>query len=103
MRNPWSLTTQGKNEMKAPELSTSRRAAFTQSVTYRIEGMNSPNATESLKASLQAHRGVDAVEVLAERGEVRIVYEPAHIDAARIADAIEKSGHRVLNPQRWGC
>lgn len=89
--------------MSASEISTRRRAAVTQSVIYRIEGMNSPNAIEALKGSLQALGGIDAVEILAERGEVRIVYEPAHIDAGRIADAIEKSGHRVLNPQRWGC
>lgn len=53
----------------------------------------------------QAYRflSIDGVEVSAESAEVRIVYESAKIDAARIADAIEKSGHRVPNPQRWGC
>lgn len=76
---------------------------FTQSVTYRIEGVNSAKVAESLKASLRAHPGIDAVDVSAETEEARIVYEPAKTNAGRIADAIEKSGHRVLNPQRWGC
>lgn len=76
---------------------------FTQSVAYRVEGVSSAKAAESLKASLRAHPGIDAVDVSAESGEAWIVYEPAKIDAGRIADAIEKCGHRVLNPQRWGC
>lgn len=76
---------------------------FTQRVTYRIDGVSSEKAAESLKAALRAHPGIDAVDVSAETEEARIVYEPAKTNAARIADAIEKSGHRVLNPQRWGC
>lgn len=76
---------------------------FTQSVTYKVEGLSSAKAADSLKASLRAHPGIDAVHVSAESEEARIVYEPAKIDARRIADAIEKSGHRVLSPQPWGC
>lgn len=79
------------------------QAALTQSVTYRMEGLNASRDADSLKASLREQRGVRSVDVSPERGEARVVYEPSTTDSMRIAQVIESLGYRVTNKQPWGC
>lgn len=58
--------------------------------------MHCTGCANTVHMLLSAHDGVQAAEVSYERGEARVLYEPALTDTARIAAAIEKPGYRVL-------
>jgi DNA-binding transcriptional MerR regulator/copper chaperone CopZ len=66
------------------------------SVTFRIEGMHCNGCADTLTALLDAAAGVYEAEVSLERGEARVLYEPALTDPARLAATIEKPGYRVV-------
>jgi copper chaperone CopZ len=82
---------------------SSSGARPTQSVNYKIGGMQSRERANALNARLESHRGVRNAETSFERGESRVVYEPALTDSVRIAEEIEHSGYRILDKQPWGC
>lgn len=63
---------------------------------FRVEGLRCGGCVETLKALLGAEAGVYAAEVSLERGEARVLYDPARVDARRLAQTIEKPGYRAI-------
>lgn len=63
---------------------------------FRIEGMHCNGCVDTLKALLGAEAGVHAAEVSLERGEARVLYDPARVDAQRLSQTIGKPGYRVI-------
>jgi copper chaperone len=66
------------------------------SLTLKIEGMNCDGCAETLHAMLQRQTGVKTATVTFERGEARILYDPAMIDEDRLVAALQRPGFRVI-------
>jgi DNA-binding transcriptional MerR regulator/copper chaperone CopZ len=76
----------------------SRRAAKRgnmKTVTFRVEGMHCTGCVDTLEALLDAEAGVYEADVSLERGEARVLFDPAATDPARLAATIEKPGYKV--------
>ena len=62
-----------------------------------IEGMHCDGCAETIKALLEVEAGVKASTVSFKDGSARVLYDPAVVDARKLAAAIEKGGYRVAS------
>jgi MerR family copper efflux transcriptional regulator len=63
---------------------------------FRIEGMHCDGCAKTIEALLAAEPGVQRAAVSLEAHEARVRFDPATIDDARIAAAIERAGYKVV-------
>lgn len=66
-----------------------------ESVTLKIEGMHCAGCAQTIQAVVETLAGVQGVDASFDKGHARILYEPASIDAERLADAIRRLGFEV--------
>jgi DNA-binding transcriptional MerR regulator/copper chaperone CopZ len=64
--------------------------------TFKVEGMHCAGCVDTLTALLDAESGVYRADVSLERGEARVLYDPAQTDPGRLAAVIEKPGYRAV-------
>lgn len=62
--------------------------------TLTIEGMSCDHCVRAVRRALEQTPGVEVRDVTI--GSAEIGYDPATVDPATIADAIEEEGYRVV-------
>ncbi|WP_025322428.1 heavy-metal-associated domain-containing protein [Deferrisoma camini] len=68
-------------------------AAATDRVLFAVEGLSCGSCEGQVVKALQAQPGVRAVGVDLRAGRVVVEYEPAVVDAKRLADAVTRIGY----------
>ncbi len=71
----------------------SRAFASTDRVLFAVEGLSCGSCEGQVVKTLQAQPGVRAVGVDLRAGRVVVEYEPAVVDAKRLADAVTRIGY----------
>ena len=71
------------------------KEAGMKSVTLKIEGMHCDGCAETLGALLRRESGVNTAAVTFEKGEARILFDPASTDEERLIAAAERPGFQV--------
>jgi len=66
-----------------------------ETVTLKVNGMTCQGCVRSVTKVLQGVPGVDSAEVSLERGEARVVYDPARAAAAQLRAAIDEAGYEA--------
>lgn len=67
------------------------------SVTLKIQGMHCDGCANTIKALVEREPGVKTVAVTFERGEARILYDPAATSEDRLVAMVERPGYRVTS------
>jgi DNA-binding transcriptional MerR regulator/copper chaperone CopZ len=63
---------------------------------FRIEGMHCEGCAQTIEALLGAEPGVQRAAVSFQNREAQVTFDPAALDEARIAAAIERAGYKVV-------
>lgn len=71
-------------------------AAFTKTVTIRVEGMKCAKCSSSVTKALKATEGVESAEVSSEKGEAVIKYDDAKLDEAKLREVINSTGFKAV-------
>jgi copper chaperone CopZ len=70
-------------------------AAFTKTVTIRVEGMKCPKCSASVTKALKATEGVEDAQVSAEKGEAVIKYDDQKLTETKLREVINATGFKV--------
>jgi copper chaperone len=60
-----------------------------------VQGMTCGGCVASVTRVLKAQPGVTAVEVSLDPGQATVTFDPARVDAEKLAQAIEAAGYDV--------
>jgi len=60
-----------------------------------VQGMTCGGCVASVRRVLEAQPGVSAVEVTLEPGQAKVTFDPARVDAEKLAQAVEAAGYDV--------
>ena len=71
-------------------------AAFTKTVTIRVEGMKCAKCSSSVTKALKATEGVESAEVSSEKGEAVIKYDDAKLNEAKLREVINSTGFKAV-------
>ena len=71
-------------------------AAFTKTVTIKVEGMKCAKCSSSVTKALKATEGVEAAEVSSEKGEAVIKYDEAKLNEAKLREVINGTGFKAV-------
>ena len=71
-------------------------AAFTKTVTIRVEGMKCAKCSSSVTKALKATEGVESAEVSSEKGEAVIKYDDAKLNEAKLREVINGTGFKAV-------
>lgn len=71
-------------------------AAFTKTVTIRVEGMKCAKCSASVTKALKATEGVEEAEVSSEKGEAVIKYDDQKLDEAKLREVINSTGFKAV-------
>ena len=71
-------------------------AAFTKTVTIRVEGMKCAKCSSSVTKALKATEGVESAEVSSEKGEAVIKYDDSKLDEAKLREVINSTGFKAV-------
>jgi copper chaperone CopZ len=71
-------------------------AAFTKTVTIRVEGMKCAKCSASVTKALKATEGVEAAEVSSEKGEAVIKYDDQKLTEAKLREVINSTGFKAV-------
>jgi len=63
---------------------------------FKIEGMHCEGCAQTIEALLGAEAGVQRATVSFQNREAQVTFDPAALDEARIAAAIERAGYKVV-------
>lgn len=63
-----------------------------ETTVIKVGGMSCQGCVKSVTGVLCALPGVASAEVSLERGEARVSFDAAHVDMARMKNAIEEAG-----------
>jgi len=77
-----------------PKRREGKRGAM-KTTTFRIEGMHCDGCAKTIEALLGVEAGVESAAVSYRNREARVTFDPAALDEARIAAAIERAGYKV--------
>lgn len=64
-----------------------------EAATIKVSGMTCQGCVRSVKRVLEAVPGVEAVEVLLERGEAALRFDPARTGVPALRKAVEAAGY----------
>jgi copper chaperone CopZ len=71
-------------------------AAFTKTVTIRVEGMKCAKCSASVTKALKATEGVETAEVSSEKGEAVIKYDDQKLNEAKLREVINSTGFKAV-------
>ena len=71
-------------------------AAFTKTVTIRVEGMMCEKCSASVTKALKATEGVEDAKVSSDKGEAVIKYDDQKLDEAKLREVINSTGFKAV-------
>lgn len=71
-------------------------AAFTKTVTIKVEGMKCSKCSGAVAKALKATEGVEEAEVNSEKGEAVIKYDDQKLDETKLREVINKTGFKAV-------
>ena len=71
-------------------------AAFTKTVTIKVEGMKCAKCSSSVTKALKATDGVQDAEVSSEKGEAVIKYDDQKLSEAKLREVINSTGFKAV-------
>ena len=71
-------------------------AAFTKTVTIKVEGMKCAKCSSSVTKALKATEGVQDAEVSSEKGEAVIKYDDQKLSEAKLREVINSTGFKAV-------
>ena len=71
-------------------------AAFTKTVTIRVEGMKCAKCSASVTKALKATEGVEDAQVSSEKGEAVVKYDDQKLDEAKLREVINSTGFKAV-------
>ena len=70
-------------------------AAFTKTVTIKVEGMKCVKCSASVSKALKATEGVEDAQVSSEKGEAVIKYDDQKLTEAKLREVINSTGFKA--------
>ena len=70
-------------------------AAFTKTVTIKVDGMKCAKCSASVSKALKATEGVEEAEVSSEKGEAVIKYDDQKLNEAKLREVINSTGFKA--------
>ncbi len=71
-------------------------AAFTKTVTIRVEGMKCAKCSASVTKALKATEGVEDAQVDSKKGEAVVKYDEEKLDETKLREVINSTGFKVV-------
>lgn len=71
-------------------------AAFTKTVTIKVDGMKCAKCSASVSKALKATEGVEEAQVSSEKGEAVIKYDDAKLNEAKLREVINSTGFKAV-------
>ena len=71
-------------------------AAFTKTVTIKVEGMKCNKCSSSVTKALKATEGVEEVQVSSDKGEAVIKYDDQKLTETQLREVINKTGFKAV-------
>ena len=71
-------------------------AAFTKTVTIKVEGMKCAKCSGAVTKALKATEGVEDAQVSNEKGEAVIKYDEQKLTEAKLREVINSTGFKVV-------
>ena len=71
-------------------------AAFTKTVTIKVDGMKCAKCSSSVTKALKATEGVEDAQVSSEKGEAVIKYDDAKLNEAKLREVINSTGFKAV-------
>ena len=71
-------------------------AAFTKTVTIKVEGMKCGKCSTSVSKALKATEGVEDVQVSHEKGEAVIKYDDQKLTETKLREVINSAGFKAV-------
>jgi len=71
-------------------------AAFTKTVTIKVDGMKCAKCSASVSKALKATEGVEDAQVSSEKGEAVIKYDDAKLNEAKLREVINSTGFKAV-------
>ena len=71
-------------------------AAFTKTVTIKVEGMKCAKCSSSVTKALKATEGVEDAQVSSDKGEAVIKYDDAKLNEAKLREVINSTGFKAV-------
>ena len=71
-------------------------AAFTKTVTIKVDGMKCAKCSASVSKALKATEGVESAEVSSEKGEAVIKYDDQKLDETKLREVINSTGFKAV-------
>ena len=72
-------------------------AAFTKTVTIRVEGMKCAKCSSSVSKALKATEGVEEAQVSSDKGEAVIKYDDQKLTEAKLREVINSTGFKAVD------
>ena len=70
-------------------------AAFTKTVTIKVEGMKCAKCSSSVTKALKATEGVEDAQVSSDKGEAVIKYDDQKLNEAKLREVIKSTGFKA--------
>jgi copper chaperone CopZ len=70
-------------------------AAFTKTVTIKVDGMKCAKCSASVSKALKATEGVEEATVSSEKGEAVIKYDDQKLNEAKLREVINSTGFKA--------
>ena len=70
-------------------------AAFTKTVTIKVEGMKCAKCSSSVTKALKATEGVEDAQVSSDKGEAVIKYDDQKLSEAKLREVINSTGFKA--------
>lgn len=71
-------------------------AAFTKTVTIRVDGMKCAKCSASVTKALKATEGVEDAQVSSEKGEAVIKYDDQKLSETKLREVINSTGFKAV-------
>ena len=71
-------------------------AAFTKTVTIKVEGMKCAKCSSSVTKALKATEGVQDAQVSSDKGEAVIKYDDQKLTEAKLREVINATGFKAV-------
>ena len=71
-------------------------AAFTKTVTIKVEGMTCSKCSASVSKALKATEGVEDAQVSSEKGEAVVKYDDQKLNEAKLREVINSTGFKAV-------
>ena len=71
-------------------------AAFTKTVTIKVEGMKCEKCSSSVTKALKATEGVQDAQVSSDKGEAVIKYDDQKLNEAKLREVINSTGFKAV-------